>query len=409
MAKPADVGYWERVLGRSIGIVAAIVACVGCRAAVAERAPTVANRPPASSPPARDESPTTPAITAADGDTPAEERAPAIDDEASSDEDGCPDEMARVDASDHAFCIDRWEASLVEIAEDGSERSYEHWLPVDGHAVRAVSRPDVFPQAYISEVQAEAACEASGKTLCDERDWMTACGGPAGSTFPYGDERRPGMCHDSGRSAVVAVFGTKAVFQSAAPQGGRVPAARGLRPKGPKAPARHAANSNVPAKKASPRRPGKGGARAPAGKRPRKPPKPAMSSVRPAQVDASVWTRLNDPALGRVEGALGRTGEHAACVSSYGVHDMVGNLHEWVRSDPRLPHGTFAGGYYLDTALNGDGCRYRTRAHAHDYHDYSTGFRCCAPVNDTSAVPAPPSAPGDDEGSAAVPRRGSAR
>jgi hypothetical protein len=43
-----------------------------------------------------------------------------------------------------------------------------------------------------------------------------------------------------------------------------------------------------------------------------------------------------------------------------------------------LPHGTFCGGYYLDTSINGDGCKYRTRAHAHDYHDYSTGFRCCA-------------------------------
>jgi len=36
--------------------------------------------------------------------------------------------------------------------------------------------------------------------------------------------------------------------------------------------------------------------------------------------------------------------------------------------------------YYLDTTLNGDGCNYRTVAHAHDYHDYSTGFRCCAPA-----------------------------
>ena len=91
-----------------------------------------------------------------------------------------------------------------------------------------------------------------------------------------------------------------------------------------------------------------------------------------------MWTQLNDPRLGQVEGALAKTGSHEVCTSGYGALDMVGNLHEWVKTDPSLPHGTFAGGYYLDTALNGDGCQYRTTAHAHDYHDYSTGFRCCA-------------------------------
>jgi hypothetical protein len=28
--------------------------------------------------------------------------------------------------------------------------------------------------------------------------------------------------------------------------------------------------------------------------------------------------------------------------------------------------------------MNGDGCSYKTVAHDADYHDYSTGFRCCA-------------------------------
>jgi formylglycine-generating enzyme required for sulfatase activity len=101
-------------------------------------------------------------------------------------------------------------------------------------------------------------------------------------------------------------------------------------------------------------------------------------STRPAAIEASVWSKLNDPALGQVEGALAQTGAHPECVNGYGVYDMVGNLHEWVATDPATPHGTFAGGYYLDTAINGDGCGYRTVAHAHEYHDYSTGFRCCA-------------------------------
>src|SRR5690606_33987440 len=99
---------------------------------------------------------------------------------------------------------------------------------------------------------------------------------------------------------------------------------------------------------------------------------PTKKSAIPAPVEPSVWTQLNDARLGRVEGALSRTGSHEECVNGYGVFDMVGNLHEWVRTDPARDHGTFAGGYYLDTTINGDGCHYRTTAHARDYHDYST-------------------------------------
>jgi formylglycine-generating enzyme required for sulfatase activity len=84
--------------------------------------------------------------------------------------------------------------------------------------------------------------------------------------------------------------------------------------------------------------------------------------------------RMNDARLNALPGSLARTGEHADCTNEYGVFDMVGNLHEWT-SDP---DGTFQGGYYLDTSINGDGCAYRTTAHDFGYHDYSTGFRCCA-------------------------------
>ena len=90
----------------------------------------------------------------------------------------------------------------------------------------------------------------------------------------------------------------------------------------------------------------------------------------------SFWAtdRMNNPALNQVPGTLAKTGDHEACTNDYGVYDMVGNLHEWV-DDPK---GTFQGGYYLDTQINGDGCTYRTMAHEAWYHDYSTGFRCCS-------------------------------
>ncbi len=114
----------------------------------------------------------------------------------------CPAEMALVD---DRVCVDRWEASLVErvMAHPGagggsSERAWSPFLPVDGHLheVRAVSRPGVIPQAYISGKQAAAACSASGKRLCSGDEWEQACRGPENFQFPYGDKRRPGACND---------------------------------------------------------------------------------------------------------------------------------------------------------------------------------------------------------------------
>lgn len=91
--------------------------------------------------------------------------------------------------------------------------------------------------------------------------------------------------------------------------------------------------------------------------------------------EQSAYTRenMNDERLNQQEGTVAPSGKFSKCKNAYGAFDMVGNLHEWT-SDPG---GTFRGGYYLDTHINGDGCDYRTTAHDHLYHDYSTGFRCC--------------------------------
>ncbi|HEX7604025.1 MAG TPA: hypothetical protein VF316_20550, partial [Polyangiaceae bacterium] len=59
--------------------------------------------------------------------------------------------------------------------------------------------------------------------------------------------------------------------------------------------------------------------------------------------------------------------------------DCVGNLHEWGADPPDVNgHGRFRGGFYGDAEFNGHGCLYVTSAHEVAYHDYSTGFRCCA-------------------------------
>jgi hypothetical protein len=107
---------------------------------------------------------------------------------------------------------------------------------------------------------------------------------------------------------------------------------------------------------------------------------------------------MNDPRLNQLDNTVEATGAAAACTNEYGVHDMVGNVHEWADD------GAFHGGYYLDTKINGEGCDYITTAHAKSYYDYSTGFRCCAdegtlPVDDeTESTPeAPKTAPKVDD------------
>src|SRR5437868_6890635 len=65
----------------------------------------------------------------------------------------CPVGMARVGAN----CVDKYEGSLVEISEDGTESAWSPYEPPNGHHVRAVSRPGVIPQAHISMVEAKRA------------------------------------------------------------------------------------------------------------------------------------------------------------------------------------------------------------------------------------------------------------
>jgi formylglycine-generating enzyme required for sulfatase activity len=122
--------------------------------------------------------------------------------------------------------------------------------------------------------------------------------------------------------------------------------------------------------------------------------------------NANLWSydAFNDPQLAKRPGFLALAGEYDGCTSSEGVHDMVGNLHEWVadRVDrtlrSKLPvslvalrrlgrhpgNGIFMGGFFSTTNQHGEGCNFTTTAHDPRYHDYSTGFRCCKDAAESS-------------------------
>jgi sulfatase modifying factor 1 len=217
------------------------------------------------------------------------------------------------------FCVDRYEASLLRLDDEGGTRPWPGNRPVDGleGEMMAVSRPGVKPQGYISGVQAQLACERAGKRLCSEDEWASACQGPRETRYPYGNVRQRGRCND--RFERRDGHPVLRLFHAHAPKG-----------------------------------------------------------EDPRHMWRPVW--MNDERLHELPNTVTVTGASPDCTNELGVFDMVGNLHEWI-ADRR---GVFAGGYFMDTFQNGEGCEYRTRAHRFDYHDYSTGFRCCteAPSDD---------------------------
>jgi formylglycine-generating enzyme len=108
----------------------------------------------------------------------------------------CPPDMGLAFG---AVCVDRYEASVVERAQDGTLLAHApNQQLVAGRAYVARSLPGVTPQAYVSGAQALAACREAGKRLCAPVEWRAACGGSQGYAFPYGPDRAAGRCHDSG-------------------------------------------------------------------------------------------------------------------------------------------------------------------------------------------------------------------
>jgi hypothetical protein len=80
------------------------------------------------------------------------------------------------------------------------------------------------------------------------------------------------------------------------------------------------------------------------------------------------------------------SGSRESCVSPYGVHDMTGNVDEWVVNESGHPYrSALKGGYWGPVRTR---CRPATTAHDENFAFYQIGFRCCADIAGTSAKPA---------------------
>ncbi|MGH7295369.1 MAG: formylglycine-generating enzyme family protein, partial [Polyangiaceae bacterium] len=71
------------------------------------------------------------------------------------------------------------------------------------------------------------------------------------------------------------------------------------------------------------------------------------------------------------------SGSRASCVSPYGVHDMTGNVDEWVvnvSQQGRPFKSGLKGGYWGPVRTR---CRPMTTGHEETFRYYQIGFRCC--------------------------------
>jgi formylglycine-generating enzyme required for sulfatase activity len=234
------------------------------------------------------------------------------------------------------FCVDRWEASMVDKttgrplspyyppqprllrevfqawdvdrANFGSEGArampvpeISDWQRTHDFDLKAVSVRGVVPQAYVSYPLAKRACENAGKRLCTRDEWVTACKGESGTKFPYGETFDRSKCNVWGFVHPGVVLHQSATFGHRDPRMNLV----------------------------------------------------SESGERP-------FLRV--------------TGATASCTSRWAAdaaYDMVGNIDEWVEGD----RPEFVGGFYARSTSNG--CESRVTNHAPSYYDYSIGVRCC--------------------------------
>jgi sulfatase modifying factor 1 len=241
----------------------------------------------------------------------------------------CPPEMAHIGR----YCVDRYEGHLVTKNDDGTTMLWPHYDRPENATFFAQSAAGVFPQAYISRVEAKKACGNSGKRLCSRSEWMRACKGSRGTRYPYGNDGKRGACNTGKGHLLHTFFGAK--------RGGW-----------------SYENFNDPKLNQEPGFLGKSGEY-----------EKCHSDEEVFDIVGNLHEWINDDVGTDIEQVLEKDG-------------VERKEQPW-----RAGNAMFMGGFFSTTVEHGPGCTYTTIAHEPTYHDYSTGFRCCK----TATLPDKPS------------------
>ncbi len=213
------------------------------------------------------------------------------------------------------------------------------------------NQPGATPARLTSWYDAQEACEAAGKRLCEEQEWTLACEGPERQPYPTGWAR--GTWITDGEEANEGCNISRC-YSNCRPEDQDK---RGW------------CTEYDPLLKREASRP-------PCYTEP-----DWVDQQMPGQSEATKKKYLDmvdrasrDPKYP----FLLPSGSQSRCVSPYGIYDLTGNIDEWVQSfdfhDSKISN--LKGGHYLHNCRAR--CRPVTTRHGPYYFQASVGFRCCA-------------------------------
>jgi hypothetical protein len=85
-------------------------------------------------------------------------------------------------------------------------------------------------------------------------------------------------------------------------------------------------------------------------------------------------THLGGP-NGKLRDLRAKVSDYPRCTSPFGVHDMTGNVDEWVEREVGAHASVLHGGWWLPGRNR---CRATTAEHGPEYSGKQVGYRCCA-------------------------------
>lgn len=209
----------------------------------------------------------------------------------------CPAGMLLVqpDHGVEAFCMDTYEAPNVE---------------------------GELPFVMFNLSQSEAWCEARSKRLCYDDEWQAACEGLEKTSYPYGEEREPGVCNDDEtwltyNQSLLDLWPWSMDFTTV---------------------------------------------------------ERLDELLQFVSTTGTNGERAADHVEALYQGEEG--GQNPGCTNEHGVMDTIGNVEEWtLRRDGGLTdyHGNLKGRYWADTR----DCQDNITSHGDGFRFYEIGFRCC--------------------------------